>query len=828
MANVTHTVVWGDTLSALAVKYNTTVSSLVSLNNIKDPDYIVVGQVLIVSGTAAPVKTNPTSKPTIDVFGLQTKTDRTVYATWTWDKSNTDHYKVLWKYATGDGVGFIGSESTVTKKQSLYTAPENATHVAFMVKPISKTKKSSTTGKETRYWNAGWSTTVRYNFDDNPPEDPTSAPKVEIKDLNLTMTLENLETDADYAVFQIIKDNADQFKITGKLSLTAVGGVGTKYVQYTCAVDAGHKYKVRYFLRKGDMKTGWSPYSENVETVPSASGGLTAVKALSKTSVSVSWTAVENCTGYEIQYATSKTMFDSSNDVQSMTLESVTTNAEITGLESGQEYFFRLRATNLIGKSAWTDLKSIILGEDPEAPTTWSSTTTVVVGEPLNLYWVHNGVDGSSQTFAELELTIDGLTETHTIRNSTDEDEKDKTSVYEFNTSGYTEGSKVQWRVRTAGITNTYGDWSIQRTVDIYAPPTLTLTVTDYANTNLETLTALPIKVTASAGPNTQSPIAYYLTVIANEAYETYDNVGNVKMVNKDEEVYAKQFDISTGLKTELTASDVSLENNVSYTVKCSVTMNSGLTADSSKDFVVAWDDNEYEPNAVVDIDPDNFTAYIRPYCEDNDGNLIEGVIISLYRREYDGGFTEIAKDIPNSKNTYVTDPHPALDYARYRVVAKTEATGAIIYCDIPGIEVGEAAAIVQWDEAWSDFDVTDDGVSEERPWAGSLVKLPYNLDVSAQLNPDVELVEYIGRSHPTSYYGTQLGETSSWKVDIEKDDKETLYALRRLARWMGNVYVREPSGTGYWAHVTVSIPQTHTALTIPVSIDISRVEGGM
>lgn len=44
------------------------------------------------------------------------------------------------------------------------------------------------------------------------------------------------------------------------------------------------------------------------------------------------------------------------------------------------------------------------------------------------------------------------------------------------------------------------------------------------------------------------------------------------------------------------------------------------------------------------------------------------------------------------------------------------------------------------------------------------------------------------------SYYGTQLGETASWKVEIEKSDVDTLYALRRLAIWMGDVYVREPS----------------------------------
>ena len=84
MAQVTYTVVKGDTLSGIAAKYKsqygTTVDSLVKLNNISDPDYIVVGQVLIISGDASTTKTNTTYKATIKTFGLQSNTDRTVYA----------------------------------------------------------------------------------------------------------------------------------------------------------------------------------------------------------------------------------------------------------------------------------------------------------------------------------------------------------------------------------------------------------------------------------------------------------------------------------------------------------------------------------------------------------------------------------------------------------------------------------------------------------------------------------------------------------------------------------------------------------------------------
>ncbi|RIK41957.1 MAG: hypothetical protein DCC58_11715 [Chloroflexi bacterium] len=43
-----YTIVWGDTLSAIAETYGTTVDALVELNDIDDPDMIVVGDVLLV------------------------------------------------------------------------------------------------------------------------------------------------------------------------------------------------------------------------------------------------------------------------------------------------------------------------------------------------------------------------------------------------------------------------------------------------------------------------------------------------------------------------------------------------------------------------------------------------------------------------------------------------------------------------------------------------------------------------------------------------------------------------------------------------------------
>lgn len=731
-----------------------------------------------------------------------------------------DHYVVEWFYYTGDGIWFSGGSSNIKTKYSTYNPPENARQIKITVKPVSKTRKVN--GKDTAYW-SGTSVTKTYNISSAPPEKP-SAPLVDIKKYVLTASLENVsDPRTDQLEFQVV-NGTTVFK-------TGTATVLTCRATFTCQVTAGGDYRVRCrainLVGSSKLYSDWSDFSSSISAIPSAVSGITVCRASSTTSVYLEWAKVNTATGYEIEYTTEKKYFDGSDKVSSVTGIEFP-HYEKTGLQSGQEYFFRVRAVNERGASAWSGIKSVIIGKAPVAPTTWSSTTTAITGNPVTLYWVHNAEDGSSETYAQIELDINGSKQTKTIQNKASEDELDKTKAYVLETSAYTEGTNIKWRVRTAGITKTYGEWSVQRNIDVYAPPTLEMNLTDANGDTLEILESFPFYLSALAGPNTQTPIGYHVSITSDEVYETIDNVGNPKMVNNGEQVYAKYFDISDSLEIEFSANNVDLENNVNYTVTCIVSMNSGLTVEESIPFNVSWSDLKYEPDAEIAVDTETYSAYIRPYCIDNEGNPIEDVVLSVYRREFDGTFTELASNIDVLSNTSVTDPHPALDYARYRIVATSKQTGAVSYYDAPGYPVNGICIILQWEEEWSNFDANGEDELGQSPWSGSMLKLPYNIDISDTNNADVDLIEYIGRSHPVTYYGTQLSASSTWNVTIEKSDKERLYALRRLSMWMGDVYVREPSGSGYWAHVSVSFSQKHCDLTIPVTLEVKRVEGGI
>lgn len=735
-----------------------------------------------------------------------------------------DHYTVVWAYDSGDGIWFKSDSSDTKEKYHTYSAPSNALRVKVSVKPVAKTRKVN--GKDTAYF-TGTTASYTYSVSSNPPEVPPT-PSVSIEKYELTATVDNISDSRSSEIqFQI-------YDLT-KLFKTGTATVSACMASFKCNVNAGGSYRVRARAANviGGKRTygDWTDFTNAVDTIPSAPSEITTIRGSSSTSIYLEWSEVNSAETYEIEYTNKIKYFDNSSETTSVTGIEFN-HYEITGLETGEEYFFRVRAVNSQGESTWTEIKSVVIGKDPSAPTTWSSSTTVITGEPLILYWVHNAEDGSTETYAEVEITIGTDVQTYTVKNELADDEenedKDKTKSYSVDTSEYTEGTVLKWRVRTAGITKTYGDWSIQRSVNIYAPPTLELSVTNQNGDPVEVLESFPFFIEGLAGPKTQMPIGYHVTVIANDGYETVDEVGRTKTVNQGDSVYSRYIDTNDPLLVELSASNIDLENNISYTVTVVASMNSGLTVTESETFEVAWTDEEYNLDAEIAIDTNTYVAYVSPYCIDDEEKLVDGVTLSVYRREFDGTFTEIATGINNVKNTVVTDPHPALDLARYRIVAITDSTGAVSFYDPPGYPVEGKSVIIQWDEEWSDFDVADDtGEREHPPWSGSMLKLPYNIDVSDSNSPDSVLVEYIGRSYPVSYYGTQLGSKSTWNVAIDKKDQETLYALRRLQIWMGDVYVREPSGSGYWANIKVSFNQKHVELTIPVTLDITRVAGG-
>lgn len=803
------------------------------------------------------------------VITLQNGTERTLLATWVWTQSNTDHYEVTWQYQSGnlrkgEPVWLSGAVNSTTGnvKNDLYTAPDNAIQVRMSVLPIAKTHKvtvtqavsnpagstsgggisdnsptvtraeydkalstinggttyssSTKTTTDQAYWTATASSFVikDLGYINDVPDVP-AVPTMSITNNKMQLDVDIYDTKTKQIEFQVYSLTTQEVRDSSSKIVELIAN----HASLNTKIHIGSTYKVRCRAINGTKVSAWSQYSNTDTTIPNSPGAITSCTATTATSIMVEWTAVSGATEYTVEYATDKTYFDLSDQVQSRSVTAPEVKALISGLETGNVWYFRVKATNDKGSSGWTALASAIAGSKPEAPTTWSDTSTAIIGDIIFMHWVHNAVDGSKQTTAEVQ-TYENDVEQPIITIT------DATSMTGIATSGYADGMKLKWKVRTKGVDEEWSPWSTLRTISMYMAPTIGIS----SNIQNGICIGYPLNVVLDSDPITQNVIAYTITISSKEAYMTVDDTGKRISIIPNQILYYKNFEASThDFSVSLTPGDVNLDNNHSYLISASVTMDTGLSDTSTYSFTTAWTDTVYYPQLGVGILYNNISALLCPSCTDENDNPITDVTLAVYRREYDGSFVQIAKDIPGAASwTQIIDPHPALDYARYRVVARSNSTGEIGYTDVPGAYIGESAVIIQWDEDWSNFSGDTDEQYAVPVTSGSMIRLPFNIDVSDSYNPDTALVKYIGRKRPVSYYGTQLGETSNWSVEILKFDANLLYAIRRLAIWPGDVYVREPSGSGYWANIQVTISQTHNEMTIPVSFSVTRVEGGI
>lgn len=357
------------------------------------------------------------------------------------------------------------------------------------------------------------------------------------------------------------------------------------------------------------------------------------------------------------------------------------------------------------------------------------------------------------------------------------------------------------------------------------------------------TIFSYPINLECTNGPSVQNPMSYTFKIISASSYDTEGFDGETQSVVAGQVLCTKygtfpdsQIENPHDFMINIKASDVHLENGMDYIFSITIGMDSGLTAtNDSLRLTTSFEGQNVLLAARVSYDTDSYIAYINPVGYSMDKPLIErqpqladNLTLAVYRREYNGEYTLIEEDIYNSGSITVTDPHPSLNKGMYRIVSTDTTTGNIDFQDVNSDGIQDPCIIIQWNEkvkSLSDMPIVTDPLSDPL-YGGSIVRLPFNIKTSENNSIDVEHINYIGRKRPVPYFGTQLGESATLNCEIDKDDEETLFQLRRLAIYMGEVYVREPSGMGYWATVAVSFDRSYDSLVIPVTINVTRVEG--
>ena len=303
MAITTYTVKRGDSLWKISKNYgssiagnniNAKIDTLVRLNGIKNRNLIYVGQVLKLSESGStssyptPAQSSPTpapsgqTQPVVDSFGLQSANEtsgknRAMYAAWAFSRDHTKNFKYRWtQYKNGNWV--LGEEGETTAADSIYcydeyTADTSSTRVRFQVLPISDTYKSG--DNDVPYWTgAQWSAVKEYDFSNNPPLTP-GTPTVTIDDLTLVISISNIDAsdlDATSVKFNIVKDNSASIHTSSPIAINTA----SNYVSYRYKVTEGSTYTVRACsVNSRGQTSGWSDFSNEVGTKPSAPSGIT-------------------------------------------------------------------------------------------------------------------------------------------------------------------------------------------------------------------------------------------------------------------------------------------------------------------------------------------------------------------------------------------------------------------------------------------------------------------------------------------------------------------------------------------------------------------------
>ena len=796
---------------------------------------------------------------------------------------------ITWSYQV-DGRWYTGStdtktytkgskDGTSTDGNSSYSPPDNATNIKCSVSAssLTYTEKIFVAGGSDKtethpYFNKQTVTCTLDLTTDKYGMASIEVPSIEVStknykilcDLNSYSDTANNNLGTAYIIYRITngtsyKDSPVLTIVNGRATYTSSNTYSPGAV-VTVQARVCRGTKPRYYGLWSDLTTVILP--------PAAPKAITASLNSNETQCTVSWyqnlaqssrtTLDKSVTSYTIEYATATKYFDNSSNVTSTTTGTLTGTLQKTGsykdyykmsyivdISQGNTYYFRVKATNDNGDSTWSDISAgYTFGKEPTAPTTWSNVSNVLLGETIYLYWVHNSVDGSYQRSATVYWRKKDAIAWAAI-NWTNTNENDEEQAYiTLSTSSFSGGDVIQWYVKTKGVLDTYSPASVIREINICVNPTVSISVDSTFNT-------YPFNINIEANGGNGNPVSFTMSIVSKNNYNTIDDYGDEIRVMEGSIIWSTIINNSeTTFTKSLTPLDVHFEDGQEYTVSVTITSSNGMTNTDTEDFTVEFDEDDiaYYLDTTFSLYSEDGAPYLimRPYCfqATYDDDTIESIIsepgftISVYRVDFDGTYTEIAADIEAENGVYVLDPHPSLTTATYRLVATDNNTisKGTMFSNTVQYDINNPVICLTWDETYSNYTDTytasnedaDDIPSSESPSLyGQELILPYNIDISEDSSVDVSLVEYIGRSHPVSYYGTQVGQTSSWSCDIEATDTETLSKLRKLQIYTGDIYCRAPNGIGYWAKVGVSFSKTHAAVTIPVKLSLTRVEGG-
>src|SRR6266849_3400570 len=230
---------------------------------------------------------------------------------------------------------------------------------------------------------------------------------------------------------------------------------GTTYSDSGLQASTSYSYRVRATDAAGNLSAYSNTASATTLVAPPAAPSNLVATAASSSQINLSWTNnASNQTGFKVERSTDGTTF-----TQIATTAATATTYSDAGLLPSTQYFYRVRATNSGGDSAYSNTASATtLAAPPVAPS--NLVATAASSSQINLSWTNNA---SNQTGFKVERSPDGTTFTQIATTAA--------TATTYSDAGLLPSTQYFYRVRA---TNSGGDSAYSNTASattLAAPP---------------------------------------------------------------------------------------------------------------------------------------------------------------------------------------------------------------------------------------------------------------------------------------------------------------------------------------------------------------------
>ena len=387
------------------------------------------------------------------------------------ERNSDGSVKLTWARGTGGTVsGYRIYRATGATGQFVVLTTKNAT---------SHTDTTAKADVDYRYavesYNAAGASTSRPTVNVGAsllrPNPPSQAPTVTYVPINLaTLTWSlNVASNRPYTGQRI------RMRTVGTTAWSTVADVGPAVTTATVTVGANRlvEFAIEPYNGAGPSEAT-SPISAKLATIPAVPASLTA-RWGTGSSILTTWPDFASIgDGIDVEFSTD------GGDAAATWYPGTTPSAPLpitarswqhTGVTVSVPHWYRLRVrrTDIEGApaSGWI-YSGKVEGQTKPNPPTVVRPDGLDATEPIRLALIHNPVDGTPQTAAQIRHRVQGATTWTTITLGT-------ATSYLLPAGTYTNGQTIEVQGQTAGSSGVYSDWSPSTLLALRARPTVTI-----------------------------------------------------------------------------------------------------------------------------------------------------------------------------------------------------------------------------------------------------------------------------------------------------------------------------------------------------------------